>query len=381
MPRIRFVSVMCKGMPGWCQRVALCAGLLAFAAAPTRAQNLLVNGSFAEPPATPCAEAGAPYHWTTSSLVLMRNSTANPQPCPDDGYYATFISTCGGAKASAFQTVAPVIPGQVYMLHGSWANALIAYPPAAATITMELHDGTDPGGGASTAATISVVAGQTTSEFTPFVVAHCAGRTSLTVVWRVDVVSGWADFVCHADDLSLDAASTAPLSVSSIVDNAGGGATAPSGRMANVTVTGTGFVSGNTSLVLRRDGLPTITGTGIQVTLDGESLTCDLDLTNAVAGLWTVAVTAFDCMPATLPDGFEVTEPLSPVVADCDDDGDVDLSDFGLFLACFNGPGRPPALPGCAASDLDGDGDVDLADFAVFQACFNGPDRPPACTS
>ena len=64
---------------------------------------------------------------------------------------------------------------------------------------------------------------------------------------------------------------------------------------------------------------------------------------------------------------------------DLDADGDVDLSDFGIFQTCFNGPNRLPASPGCAAADLDADGDVDLSDFGVFQTCFNGPNRPPAC--
>ncbi len=31
------------------------------------------------------------------------------------------------------------------------------------------------------------------------------------------------------------------------------------------------------------------------------------------------------------------------------------------------------------AGDLDRDGDVDMSDFSVFQACFNGPNRPPGC--
>ncbi|MBN1489457.1 MAG: right-handed parallel beta-helix repeat-containing protein [Phycisphaerae bacterium] len=63
---------------------------------------------------------------------------------------------------------------------------------------------------------------------------------------------------------------------------------------------------------------------------------------------------------------------------DFDFDGDVDLTDFGAFAACFNGPNRPPA-PGCAVNaDLDDDTDVDLSDFAIFASCFNGPNRPPA---
>lgn len=65
--------------------------------------------------------------------------------------------------------------------------------------------------------------------------------------------------------------------------------------------------------------------------------------------------------------------------ADFECDGDVDLTDFGHFQACFNGPNRPSAA-GCSAdADFDNDVDVDLSDFSVFQSCFNGPNRPPAC--
>ena len=65
--------------------------------------------------------------------------------------------------------------------------------------------------------------------------------------------------------------------------------------------------------------------------------------------------------------------------ADFDQDGDVDLSDFGHFQSCFNGPNRPAATAGCCDADLEHDGDVDLADFGRFQSCFNGPNRPAAC--
>ncbi|MBN1491444.1 MAG: hypothetical protein JXA69_16145 [Phycisphaerae bacterium] len=66
-------------------------------------------------------------------------------------------------------------------------------------------------------------------------------------------------------------------------------------------------------------------------------------------------------------------------LGDLDGDGDVDLSDFSTFQACFNGPNRPPAQNGCDQADSDGDADVDLTDFSAFQGCFNGPNRPPAC--
>lgn len=65
--------------------------------------------------------------------------------------------------------------------------------------------------------------------------------------------------------------------------------------------------------------------------------------------------------------------------ADFDGDGDVDLTDFGHFQSCFNGPNRPAAQSGCDSADLDSDHDVDLVDFGVFQSCFNGPNRPAAC--
>ncbi|MBN1489883.1 MAG: RHS repeat protein [Phycisphaerae bacterium] len=65
---------------------------------------------------------------------------------------------------------------------------------------------------------------------------------------------------------------------------------------------------------------------------------------------------------------------------DCDADSDVDLTDFGSFSACFNGPNRPPVYGICTGLvDFDDDGDVDLTDFSVFSQCFNGPNRPPAC--
>ncbi|MBN1491704.1 MAG: family 10 glycosylhydrolase [Phycisphaerae bacterium] len=79
---------------------------------------------------------------------------------------------------------------------------------------------------------------------------------------------------------------------------------------------------------------------------------------------------------------FQGTVCNDPVL-DADGDGDVDLTDFGAFSACFNGPNRLYAFGGdpavCECLDEDTDGDVDLTDFGVFAACFNGPNRAPAC--
>jgi hypothetical protein len=65
---------------------------------------------------------------------------------------------------------------------------------------------------------------------------------------------------------------------------------------------------------------------------------------------------------------------------DADDDGDVDLSDYGVFLDCYNGPNRAygsSIVTDCACLDTDDDGDVDLTDYGAFLDCYNGPNKPP----
>jgi hypothetical protein len=64
---------------------------------------------------------------------------------------------------------------------------------------------------------------------------------------------------------------------------------------------------------------------------------------------------------------------------DIDADGDVDLNDHRVFVACLTGPSVPPAPPvpmtpaDCLeVFDADGDFDVDLLDFARFAARFSG---------
>lgn len=81
---------------------------------------------------------------------------------------------------------------------------------------------------------------------------------------------------------------------------------------------------------------------------------------------------------ASSPQTIHVTLTITPVGADLDADGDVDLSDFTFLQICFNGPNRPTPMGSCSAVDGDNDGDVDLADFSRFLTCFNGPNRPPA---
>ena len=92
---------------------------------------------------------------------------------------------------------------------------------------------------------------------------------------------------------------------------------------------------------------------------------------------WSVQAvdTAFAGSP--WPEAQPMTVPYA--LADLDQDGDVDLTDFGRFRTCFNGPNRPASQANCDDADFDNDADVDLRDFGVFQSCFNGPNRLPAC--
>jgi hypothetical protein len=88
---------------------------------------------------------------------------------------------------------------------------------------------------------------------------------------------------------------------------------------------------------------------------------------------------ACDVCPGT-PAGARVGANGCPLAAsDFDGDGDVDLSDYGVFLGCYNGPNQAPGAAACDEADADDDGDVDLADYAGFLDCYNGPGNPPAC--
>ncbi len=63
---------------------------------------------------------------------------------------------------------------------------------------------------------------------------------------------------------------------------------------------------------------------------------------------------------------------LNTCVGDFDNDGDVDLGDFGVFGAAFNSMTGDANYD--ATADFDNDGDVDLGDFGVFGGEFGRTD-------
>lgn len=61
-----------------------------------------------------------------------------------------------------------------------------------------------------------------------------------------------------------------------------------------------------------------------------------------------------------------------PILADFDQDRDVDQTDYGHLQACLKGSGQPAAAD-CLDADLDGDNDVDPNDVTEFLGCLSGP--------
>jgi hypothetical protein len=63
-------------------------------------------------------------------------------------------------------------------------------------------------------------------------------------------------------------------------------------------------------------------------------------------------------------------------IGDIDNDGDIDLGDYGELQRCYSGAGVTQADPTCTFALLDTDDDVDAADFNVFLDAMTGPGVP-----
>lgn len=120
-------------------------------------------------------------------------------------------------------------------------------------------------------------------------------------------------------------------------------------------------------------------------TSSGETDTLTIDYLTAGLGeglhnaTVTITATGATNTPQTIAVNLTVLSPFAPV--DHDEDGDVDMEDFGWFQRCYTGSGIAQTDPGCAKARLDDDDDVDLGDFGRFQLCLTGANRPaePDC--
>lgn len=114
----------------------------------------------------------------------------------------------------------------------------------------------------------------------------------------------------------------------------------------------------------------------LAVTPTGASITVFLQYGIADSHEWNKA--AFDDVYVSPVQCSYVPPPIKP---DFDQDGDVDMADFGHFQMCLTGPGVQQTETSCQDADLDGDGDVDQTDCGIFQGCVTGTNMPsiPSC--
>jgi hypothetical protein len=89
----------------------------------------------------------------------------------------------------------------------------------------------------------------------------------------------------------------------------------------------------------------------------------------------------WDAAADNSPQTIDITLTVTANPADFDQDGDVDLEDFGHLQRCFSGPGVVQSDALCLNTRLDEDEDVDQADFGIFQLCLSGANQPadPSC--
>ncbi len=127
-----------------------------------------------------------------------------------------------------------------------------------------------------------------------------------------------------------------------------------------------------------------VDGSVVQVDFKAEGNLIGSDNTAPFEMVWPdVTVGEYMLTAKATDDDEAVTESL-PVeisvrpVGDFDDDGDVDLEDFGIYQLYLG-----LLASDCPQADLDGDGFIDNEDTDIIKNCISGPDVPadPACAN
>ena len=180
-------------------------------------------------------------------------------------------------------------------------------------------------------------------QFDPGASNLAGGIARWTGESRVFVAAG-PDFVPRAVDVrftadSFGAALVAASSVPDIAVTGGVGAVLPvTGDFTVNWLFEAKFANGRTWMPLMDfyDGLETDPGREVRITFD--------------SGFWY--------------------QELRP--GDCNEDGAVNLVDWPSFMGCMAGPVNPYPFPVCACVDFDEDGDVDLRDYGKFLEAFTG---------
>ncbi|MGQ9651347.1 MAG: hypothetical protein ACUVXJ_14660 [Phycisphaerae bacterium] len=280
------------------------------------AENLLLNPSFTDPPvATPCAEDWqdiADWQMTPQSSPAgsgdRRNGDYKSPPCPRNGD-DTHASLQGWATETkyAWQTVTGLTTGQYYKFSGLWFFGHTFQGFGGLNVYAEMRTGDSPTGGTVIGSAQRTIVGKTTTTWLPFqACGQLTTGTELTVVIKASS-AGWDGFALHFDNLVLEAVDTCvePNSVDSIDP-----VYEVRGATVNATITGYGFVTGQTSVKLTQPGQPDIPATNVVVN-SPTVLTCRFNLTGAANGRWNVVANFQSGSPseAILSAGFLVVLP------------------------------------------------------------------------
>ncbi len=274
-------------------------------------QEYLVNGSFEDPPVAdpecehPGGYGGAVTGWSGSGAG-NRNNSFYGASCYD-GVMHMSMTGWGNESRTITQTVTGLTGGVQYQLTGVWwLGHMDSFGNN--TARAELRDGpndTDPLLGFAQ----KVQTQGSTGAWLPFSVVATLppGHTTITVVIKT-TNGGSTGFATHVDAVSLHPNQcVTPVDVADISPGYGARDT----TVTEVTINGSGFIAGQTTVKLQKSGAPDIVATNVIVGSGGTSLSCDFNLAGAALGRWNVVVSNGNpfCQADALPNAFNVVLP------------------------------------------------------------------------
>lgn len=266
----------------------------------------LVNPSFADPPIIgdncPKHQGDPITGWTRTTGGGYRNGDYGYPPCPADNAYASIQ----GASNDYYQVVEGLTASTAYTFSGQWAYVVTN---GSAIFKAEIRSGSDPNGGSVlNLKQITRTTGQAHfddwNEGWALNFTTPTGVTTVTV--KISMISQFGSgHAMHIDDckLYLKSCPTMP-EVTAVSPTVG-----VRGTTANLSVSGSGFIVGGTTVKLTKGGQADIVATNVVVAGDGTSLTCDANLTGAANGPWSVVVSTTGCPADTLSEALLVILP------------------------------------------------------------------------
>jgi acid phosphatase len=110
-----------------------------------------------------------------------------------------------------------------------------------------------------------------------------------------------------------------------------------------------------------------------------DTITVSYSTASLAQGNYSATITITDADASNSPQTIAISLTVLPpaYLGDFDQDGDVDMKDFGHLQLCLSGNAIPQNDPACADADIDGDSDVDVSDFNSFLACLSGSNVTP----